>query len=100
MAHQAEHLDHVGSCHCFCEQCHEPTGLSACICEGCVCRRPAEPLHAAYYGDQAVAGDQDQREHVCEDCGRPVVRKGTRGRFPKRCPDCKAGQPAAADGLF
>lgn len=29
-------------------------------------------------------------EHVCKECGKPVHRKGGKGRWPTRCDDCSA----------
>lgn len=30
-----------------------------------------------------------RRDLVCTDCGEPFQRSGSRGRFPKWCPDCR-----------
>jgi hypothetical protein len=45
----------------------------------------------------------EQQEHLCEDCGLPLVRKNGKGPWPRRCAQCKrkrhtAGRQAIAEG--
>lgn len=89
MAHVEEHK-FGGFCLCTCEECFTPTYIDdtmkwACDCpDGCNCNRNMGPLHAAYY-----AKPETKPQHTCEKCGVEVFRNGDRGRFPKRCLECK-----------
>ena len=47
--------------------------------------------------------ESTQQEHLCEDCGLPIVRSTNKGPWPKRCAECKRtrhaqGRQAHAEG--
>lgn len=79
-----------GYCLCLCTECVvmvEEGGdfESECQCpEGCNCQREMGALHPAYYPEP-----EEKPQHLCETCGVEVFRKGDRGRFPKKCQECK-----------
>lgn len=85
------HLDPVRCCMCFGPCCMETTG--ACICSECrhsvVRPTPPPELEPVVAENPETLFDQ-VLEHACQDCGAEVFRNGTRGRYPLRCPNCKA----------
>lgn len=75
------------ACDCTCQACHNGT---ECTCSDCS-HDPEVHIEPGYYNrtakeDREKAG---QPVHVCQDCQTEVFRKGNRGRYPLRCPDCK-----------
>jgi hypothetical protein len=93
-------------CQCFGPCCFDST-TQDCICEdGCTCRSKSSPVtpirditQAESYAGRPVTtlslpGSPQERstlpQRTCADCGNPVVRNGTRGRYPKKCQNCKA----------
>lgn len=78
------------ACACVCTQCHD--GMD-CVCNDCS-HDPEVHIETGYY-NRTQKEDRQKRGvtvHVCRECGVEVFRNGTRGRFPVRCPDCKAGR--------
>lgn len=83
------------ACNCFCETCYSEEQRVAngkgCICPECLCSKPLPPMHPMYYPakDGHLLVKDDQPHGKCEGCGAATYRKGTRGRFPKKCPTCQ-----------
>jgi hypothetical protein len=62
-----------------------------CICSECS-HDPEVHIEPGYYNrtQQEDRAKAKQPVHVCQDCGTEVFRKSNRGRYPLRCPECKA----------
>lgn len=78
------------ACACFCKSCHNGTD---CVCNDCS-HDPEVHIEPGYYNrtqkeDRIKNGGP---AHVCKDCQTEVFRKGNVGRYPVRCPDCKAAK--------
>lgn len=77
------------ACECLCQSCHNGRD---CICTDCS-HDPEVHIEPGYY-NRTQAEDRKKLglppAHVCRDCGAEVFRNGTKGRFPVRCPECKA----------
>jgi ribosomal protein L37AE/L43A len=79
----------------FCAECGAPlaggqqlaeidtteTDLDAMLADG-------EPVEVASTAANAAPAASSATEHVCKECGKPVHRKGGKGRWPTRCDDC------------
>lgn len=75
------------ACACFCQACHSGT---QCICADCS-HDPEVHIDPGYYNKI----EKEDREKYpdnksCQDCGAILFRKNNRGRWPLRCPECKA----------
>lgn len=104
----------VVACDCMCVRCFdgsltESTG-KGCICLDCLCmeQETSSPrLAAEYYQKIEKPGkakvrrvenivkdlpetiDIPAKTGTCRECGKPTYRRGTRGRFPVLCQECK-----------
>lgn len=52
---------------------------------------------------EQTQAQQPEKQHLCEDCGLPIVRTTNKGPWPKRCVQCKRtrhlkGRQAHAEG--
>lgn len=95
------HLNRVGTveyCMCFGPCCFDgPT--RDCLCEDCDCGIKGQPMISTRtlpvetslepLGVTSKPANTSSPQRTCVDCSNPVVRNGTRGRFPKKCPSCK-----------
>lgn len=89
MEHAVPHeISQTGACECFCNKCWDNDD-KRCICQHCSHNEMVR-LHPAYFGQAEGTVKETTPDHTCKDCGTEVFRNGTRGRFPKLCPDCKA----------
>ena len=72
-------------CQCWADCCIDIQTME-CVCtQGCDCRKKGSVVAPIRSAPPA----SPKPEHACENCGTEVFRKGTRGRFPKLCPECK-----------
>lgn len=84
-------------CNCFGSCCID-LDTNDCICAACDCKTrnlarstllPPREEVATLAELAEVLAPVVTTNRLCEDCDNPVFRNGTRGRFPKKCPECK-----------
>jgi hypothetical protein len=73
------------TCMCDCKHC---CGMyKECLCKECDCK--ITNVHDPEgYTPQALRGVKIKRP--CKDCGKEIIRRYQRGRWPIRCGDCRA----------
>lgn len=77
-------------CMCFGSCCVTPA--MECVCEACDCDTKGSTVISIREtpAPKPITTIPLTNGHFCEDCGTEVFRNGNRGRFPKKCPSCKA----------
>lgn len=78
----------LGYCMCF-GPCCTMADMN-CICEECDCGAKGSSVISVKDTVAEVMTARTPDGHFCVTCGTEVFRNGTRGRFPSKCPTCKA----------
>lgn len=102
------------TCYCFCGMCYDQmlwtSEGNGCICDDCFCRQipensdcrtttvlfmPETVVKIASSGSKPIEPvvhdlpEKPGKTGTCRECKGPTYRKGTRGRFPTLCEDCR-----------
>lgn len=70
-------------------KCLDPKGLGLVLKDGKWSSGESVDISGVAYVPAAERPDADYIVE-CSDCGKEFMRPRTRGRPPKKCPDCKA----------
>ncbi len=94
IGHTEVHFNHglggYRSCLCSCYDCMSQ--VAECICPDCSCRDDRFALkdhEPAQLEEVPKVVDLPLPEHPCSQCGKETARRGTRGRWPSKCMECK-----------